>query len=129
MIKDNTNSQKSINKVNNGSQIVKNIEKRKIQIPELWNFIMKRKEKETSCQTHMWFGMDLDKIMFKVDDEDYDEFVNLVAKSTKEYIKNDNIESLHLLERPLKTGVLCFDLDIKFHKINTHSKYIRHYNS
>lgn len=124
MNKGGAKSKKTTNKVNNGPLVVTNIEKRKIQIPELWNFIMKRKEKETSCQTHMWFGMGLDKIMFKVDDEDYDEFVNLVAKSTKNYIKNDNAESLHLLERPLKTGVLCFDLDIKFHKINTHSKYI-----
>ena len=115
---------KTIKRVINEPTTVLNIEKRQNQIPELWNFIIGRKEKDKPSQTHMWFGANFDKVMFKVDDEDYEEFVNLVAKNTKNYVRNNNVESLHLLERPLETGVLCFDLDIKFFKINTHSKYI-----
>ena len=95
-----------------------------IQIPELWNFINRRKEDNKINQTHMWFGEKNHKLMFKVDDVDYEEFVNLLANTTQKYLINNNIESLHLLERPLEIGVLCFDLDIKFSKINTHDKYI-----
>ena len=103
---------------------ISNIDKRQVQITELWNFITRRKEKDKPSQTHMWFGANFDKIMFKVEDKDYNHFVNLVAETTKNYVKNGENEALHLLERPLEIGVLCFDLDIKFNKINTHNRYI-----
>jgi P4 family phage/plasmid primase-like protien len=103
-------------------EVMPKSEKKKIS--SLWNFITSRKEKDTTLQTHMWFGANLDKLMFRVEDEDYNTFVDLVANTTKGYIENEELESLHLLERPLKVGPLCFDLDIKFHKINTHKMYI-----
>jgi P4 family phage/plasmid primase-like protien len=103
----------------NKNEIIKN------SIPELWSFIMKRKETDRQKQTHMWFGNNnYDKILFRVENEEYIDFVELVAKITEKYITNENKESLHILERPLEVGILCFDLDIKFNKYNKHCKYI-----
>ena len=82
---------KTIKRVINEPTTVLNIEKRQNQIPELWNFIIGRKEKDKPSQTHMWFGANFDKVMFKVDDEDYEEFVNLVAKNTKNYVMKKGI--------------------------------------
>jgi hypothetical protein len=65
IVKKNQNIQKNVS--------MNNIEKRQIQSSKLWNFIINRKEKDTTKQTHMWFGDGLDKVMFRVEDEEYDE--------------------------------------------------------
>lgn len=86
----------------------------------LCNFIMENEEKDTSRQTHMWFGNKGNRILFRVEDEDYEDFVNLVAKATDRWLSNPNNEALHVLELPLEVGMFCIDLDIKFSKKKSH---------
>ena len=95
----------------------------KLQNPELWNFINSHIEREPSRQTHMWFGKP-EKIMFRVEDNEYEYFINLVATTIENYLKKTKSEALHLLELPLEIGVLCFDLDIKFSDDKSHKMFI-----
>ena len=53
----------------------------KLQNPKLWNFINSHIEREQSRQTHMWFGKP-EKIMFRVEDNEYEYFINLVMERT-----------------------------------------------
>lgn len=91
---------------------------------ELWNYINERIEKDTKRQTHMWFGDGFHKIMFRVEDNEYNDFLNLVGSTTSKIMKYQNMEALHLLELPLETGVFNLDLDIKFSKMNSHNNFI-----
>jgi P4 family phage/plasmid primase-like protien len=93
-------------------------------ISNLWNFITDRCEKDTKRQTHMWFGDGFDKVMFRVEDDEYNEFLDLVSSTTCKIIKYDDMEALHLLELPLDVGVFNLDLDIKFTKNNSHTNFI-----
>ena len=97
----------------------------KFQSPELWKLINSHREKNTDKQTHMWFGGGKgEKIMFRIEDNEYEDFINLVATTIENYLPNTNSEALHLLELPLEIGVLCFDLDIKFFNKKSHKQLI-----
>jgi P4 family phage/plasmid primase-like protien len=97
----------------------------KFQNRELWSYITCHKEDDTSKQTHMWFGAGKgEKIMFRVEDNEYGPFLDLVATTIENYLPNAKSEALHLLELPLEIGVLCFDLDIKFSNDKSHKEFI-----
>jgi P4 family phage/plasmid primase-like protien len=124
----NSNNKAKNNKLNpkfnpNNERPILNTETRNNLMSQLRTFMTNRRESDRTRQTHMWFG-ETDKIMFRVEDEEYDQFVNLVAETTQQHIVDGDKEALHILERPLKIGMLCFDLDIKFYKTNTHNRYI-----
>ncbi len=110
--------------VNNSNISTRNDKSRQPHFSKLWDYIMSNVEKDKSRQTHMWFGADFNKVLFRVEDDKYNYFVNLVGQTTENYLKNETSEVLHLLELPLEIGVLCFDLDIKFYKKISHSKFI-----
>lgn len=93
-------------------------------IAQLWNYIIDHSEKDTKKQTHMWFGDGFDKVMFRIDDDEYTEFLDLVSKTTSKIMKYDDMEALHLTELPLDIGIFNLDLDIKFTKKNSHTNYI-----
>jgi P4 family phage/plasmid primase-like protien len=93
-------------------------------LSELWDFMTERIEKDTKRQTHMWFGNGFDKIMFRVEDEEYEDYLNLVANTTTKLLPRVGMEALHLLELPLEIGIFNLDLDIKFIKKNSHTNYI-----
>ena len=114
---------KPVNKTDSNSST--RIDKsRQYHLSELWNYIISNAEKDKSKQTHMWFGANFDKVLFRVDDDEYNYFVDLVGTTTENCLKNENSEALHLLELPLEVGVLCFDLDIKFFKKKSHRGFI-----
>lgn len=108
--------------------IIKADKFRQTMLTRLWDFITDRVEKDTKKQTHMWFGNGFDKILFRVENEEYDEYLNLVATTTNKILIRKDMEALHLLELPLEIGVFNLDLDIKFIKKNTHSNYIEPLN-
>lgn len=117
-----TTKAKPINKLANN--ISARIDKsRQSHLSKLWDYITSNVEKDKTRQTHMWFGT-YEKILFRVEDDEYNYFVDLVGTTTENFLKNENSEALHLLELPLEVGVLCFDLDIKFFNKNSHSKFI-----
>jgi hypothetical protein len=49
-----------------------------IKTTKLWEFIISNNEKNTSRQTHMWFGTKGDRKMFRVEDNEYDHFIDLL---------------------------------------------------
>ena len=106
------------------NNIIKVDKSRQALISKLWDFIIEHTERDTKKQTHMWFGDGFDKVMFRVEDDEYDDFLNLVLLTTNKIINREETEALHLLELPLKIGIFNLDLDIKFTKKNTYSNYI-----
>jgi P4 family phage/plasmid primase-like protien len=114
--------------IKNSEEANKIFKIRQKTISKLWDFISDRVEKDTKKQTHMWFGNGFDKVMFRVEDDDYEEFVNLVSETTQNILKYNDMEALHLLELPKEIGVFNLDLDIKFTKKNSHTKYIEPLN-
>jgi P4 family phage/plasmid primase-like protien len=89
----------------------------------LKQWINDRIEKDTKKQTHMWFGKN--KILFRVKDNEYKNFVNMVARITDNMLENEHTEALHILEVPLEQGIFCIDLDIKFSKDISHKELLR----
>ena len=114
--------------IKNSEEATKVFKIRQNIISELWDFITDRVEKDTKRQTHMWFGNGFDKVMFRVEDEEYEEYLNLVADTTQKILKYNDMEALHLLELPKEVGVFNLDLDIKFINKNSHTKYIEPLN-
>jgi P4 family phage/plasmid primase-like protien len=97
-------------------------------ISDLWTFITDHIEKDTKKQTHMWFGDNFDKVMFRVEDENYNEFLDIVSSTTSNILNYANMEALHLTELPLEVGIFNIDLDIKFLKSNSHINFIEPIN-
>ena len=108
--------------------IVKTDKIRQAIISKLWNYITDHSEKDTTKQTHMWFGDGFDKVMFRVEDDEYNDFLNLVSETTSNILNYEDKEALHLLELPLDIGIFNLDLDIKFTKKNTSNNYIEPVN-
>jgi P4 family phage/plasmid primase-like protien len=104
--------------------IIKTDKTRQNILSKLWNYIMEHEEKDKLRQTHMWFGYGSNKIMFRIDDNEYDEFVELVANTTVNIMKYNDLEALHITELPLSIGNFNIDLDIQFIKNNTHQNFI-----
>lgn len=94
----------------------------KIVLSTLKNYIINNTERDKEKQTHMWFGSS--KILFRVEDSEYDNFVNMVSNVSSQSLKYEDEEALHILERPLDVGILCIDIDIKFRKKLRHEDFI-----
>ena len=57
--------------------------------------------------THNWWDNSRN-ILFKVNQEEYNEFLNIYSDELK-----TNFGKLHIMEKPLDIGYLCLDFDIK----------------
>jgi hypothetical protein len=57
--------------------------------------------------THQWWD-NLANINFKINDEEYDEFLEIYSKQLKSEKK-----ILHVMEQPKEIGPLCLDFDLK----------------
>ena len=60
--------------------------------------------------THTIF-LETTKIIFKIDDNDYEKYINLY---TKEITNNKKFGNLNLMEKPRDIGYLCLDFDFKY---------------
>jgi P4 family phage/plasmid primase-like protien len=63
--------------------------------------------------THTLWNGHSNKI-FKVSNEQYEEFLNLVVSEAEK-----NFGKMHIMEKPLINGPLCFDFDFKYKKDST----------
>jgi P4 family phage/plasmid primase-like protien len=80
-------------------------EKEKISLKE---YIEKRRvEYGDKSLTHQWWD-NIDNINFKINDEEYDEFLEIYGKELKREKK-----ILHVMEQPKESGPLCLDFDLK----------------
>jgi len=98
----NKNENKDLNKTNN---IEYNGKKKYIN---LHDFMEKNKcAYGDKTYTHNWWDNSRN-ILFKVNKEEYNEFLNIYSDELK-----TNFGKLHIMEKPLVIGSLCLDFDIK----------------
>ena len=76
--------------------------------PTLWEYISARKLNfGDKSLTHQWWN-GINDLNFKIDDNEYDEFIDIYAKELKKEKK-----MLHIMEKPKEIGPLCLDFDLK----------------
>ena len=95
---------------------------------KVMDYISDHIETDKSKQTHMWFGKDFDKKMFRIEDDEYEDFLKLVKTTANEILKHNDMEALHVLELPPAESIFNLDLDIKFVRKNTYANYIEPIN-
>ncbi|MBP9723137.1 MAG: hypothetical protein KBD64_08345 [Gammaproteobacteria bacterium] len=74
----------------------------------LWDYINARKLNfGDKSLTHQWWN-GINDLNFKIDDDEYNEFLDIYAKEFKKERK-----MLHIMEKPKEIGPLCLDFDLK----------------
>lgn len=103
---DDNNSNNNKNKDLNNTNNIDNNNKKKYT--NLQDFIEKNKcAYGDKSYTHNWWDNSRN-ILFKVQQDEYNEFLNIYSDELK-----TNFGKLHIMEKPLDIGPLCLDFDIK----------------
>ena len=88
---------------------INNIEKK---YTNLMDFIYKHKcEYGDKTYTHTWWDNTNKNIIFKVNSDEYEKYLDIYTKELKSKYGN-----MHVMEKPLDIGPLCMDYDIKLSK-------------
>ncbi len=97
---------------NNDKEQISNKSKDKLTSNKitLQNYIKSKKTQfGDKSLTHQWWDNDTNT-NFKIDDEEYDDFLKIYIKELKNTTDNN---VLHIMEQPMEIGPLCLDFDFK----------------